>query len=171
MATHSSILAWRIPWTEKSGRIQFIWSTRVGQDWKDLACIHTKITVTGRFRFRGFCTSRRHQDLGSESVNTRNAQECMSKIFNRKWSSYLAMLRTRKQQPTTSPPWHQLSLAIIYCQMSPRDCGKHCDGIATVWFYMVHTVPWLECISGSWGASVQEGMGRVPQAKKAQGSK
>ena len=24
MATHSSILAWRIPWTEESGRLQFI---------------------------------------------------------------------------------------------------------------------------------------------------
>ena len=23
MATHSSILAWKIPWTEKSGRLQF----------------------------------------------------------------------------------------------------------------------------------------------------
>ena len=24
MATHSSILAWRIPWTEEPGRLQFI---------------------------------------------------------------------------------------------------------------------------------------------------
>ena len=29
MATHSSILAWRIPWTEKPGRIQTIGSKRV----------------------------------------------------------------------------------------------------------------------------------------------
>ena len=26
MATHSSILSWRIPWTEESGRLQFMWS-------------------------------------------------------------------------------------------------------------------------------------------------
>ena len=25
MATHSSILAWRIPWTEKPGRLQSMW--------------------------------------------------------------------------------------------------------------------------------------------------
>ena len=25
LATHSSILAWRIPWTEKPGRIQRLW--------------------------------------------------------------------------------------------------------------------------------------------------
>ena len=30
MATHSSILAWRIPWTEESGRRQSIGSQRAG---------------------------------------------------------------------------------------------------------------------------------------------
>ena len=29
MATHSSILAWRIPWTEEPGRLQSIESQRV----------------------------------------------------------------------------------------------------------------------------------------------
>ena len=32
MATHSSILAWRIPWTEKPGRLQTMGSQRVGHD-------------------------------------------------------------------------------------------------------------------------------------------
>ena len=32
MATHSSILAWRIPWTEEPGRLQFMESQRVGHD-------------------------------------------------------------------------------------------------------------------------------------------
>ena len=32
MATHSSVLAWRIPWTEKPGRLQFMGSHRVGHD-------------------------------------------------------------------------------------------------------------------------------------------
>ena len=32
MATHSCILAWRIPWTEKSGGLQCMGSQRVGQD-------------------------------------------------------------------------------------------------------------------------------------------
>jgi len=30
MAIHSSILAWRIPWTEEPGRLQSIGSQRVG---------------------------------------------------------------------------------------------------------------------------------------------
>ena len=32
MATHSSILAWRIPWTEEPGRLQFMGLQRVGYD-------------------------------------------------------------------------------------------------------------------------------------------
>ena len=33
MATHSSILAWKIPWTEESGRLQFMQLQRVRYDW------------------------------------------------------------------------------------------------------------------------------------------
>ena len=33
MATHSSILAWRIPWAEEPGRLQSMGSQRVGHDW------------------------------------------------------------------------------------------------------------------------------------------
>ena len=32
MAAHSSILAWKIPWTEEPGRLQFMGSRRVGHD-------------------------------------------------------------------------------------------------------------------------------------------
>ena len=32
MATHSSILAWKVPWTEEAGRLQSMESQRVGQD-------------------------------------------------------------------------------------------------------------------------------------------
>ena len=32
MATHSNILAWRIPWTEEPGGLQSMWSQRVGHN-------------------------------------------------------------------------------------------------------------------------------------------
>ena len=32
MATHSSTLAWKIPWTEKPSRLQSMGSQRVGHD-------------------------------------------------------------------------------------------------------------------------------------------
>ena len=37
MATHSSVLSWRIPWTEKPGRLQSMGSHRVRHDWSYLA--------------------------------------------------------------------------------------------------------------------------------------
>ena len=44
MATHSSVLAWRIPWIEEPGGLPSMGSHRVGHDWSDLAaavCNHT----------------------------------------------------------------------------------------------------------------------------------
>ena len=32
MATHSSVPAWKIPWTEEPGRLQYMGSQRVGHD-------------------------------------------------------------------------------------------------------------------------------------------
>ena len=36
-ATHSSILTWRIPWTEEPGGLWSMGSQRVGHDWSNLA--------------------------------------------------------------------------------------------------------------------------------------
>ena len=33
MATHSNIIAWKIPWTEDPGRLQSTELQRVGHDW------------------------------------------------------------------------------------------------------------------------------------------
>ena len=45
MATHSSILACRIPWTEEPRRLQCMGSQRVGHEWSDLARTYTYITL------------------------------------------------------------------------------------------------------------------------------
>ena len=39
MATHSSVLAWRIPGTGEPGRLSSLGSHRVGHDWSDLAAV------------------------------------------------------------------------------------------------------------------------------------
>ena len=38
MAPHSSVLAWRIPWTEEPGGLQSMGSQRVRHNWSDIAC-------------------------------------------------------------------------------------------------------------------------------------
>ena len=41
--THSSILAWRTPWTEEPGRLQCMGLQRVRHDYSDLARTHTQL--------------------------------------------------------------------------------------------------------------------------------
>ena len=48
MATHSSILAWRIPWTEEPDGLQSTGSQRIGHDW----ATSLSLSVTDRTRFK-----------------------------------------------------------------------------------------------------------------------
>ena len=50
MATHSSVLAWRIPGTAEPGRLPSVGSHRVGHDWSDLAAAarDAKSRLTGK---------------------------------------------------------------------------------------------------------------------------
>ena len=40
MATHSSVLAWRVLWTEEPGGLLSVGLHRVGHNWSNLACMH-----------------------------------------------------------------------------------------------------------------------------------
>ena len=73
MATHSSILAWEIPWTEEPGRLQFMGLQRVGHDlatkqeqrlsalnyqisssqWMEAHCIHGSFKCTACSPYKG----------------------------------------------------------------------------------------------------------------------
>ena len=53
IATHSRILAWRIPWTEKPCRLQFTGSQRVeqtemNQHWHNYSWLHAYTNFTSR---------------------------------------------------------------------------------------------------------------------------
>ena len=54
MATHSSVLAWRIPWTEKPGRLQSVGSHRGGHDWSDLAAAAADVLYLKKGDFKMF---------------------------------------------------------------------------------------------------------------------
>ena len=45
MATHSSVLAWRIPWTEEPEGLQSIGSQRVEHDWSNLTCTYMSLYI------------------------------------------------------------------------------------------------------------------------------
>ena len=64
MATHSSTLAWKIPWSEKPGRLQSMGSQRVGHNW-----------ATSLHNFISFCRIRN------------NVYTTYSTQSSRKWNS------------------------------------------------------------------------------------
>ena len=64
MATHSSILAWEIPWTEEAGRLWTIGSQRVEHSWRDST--HTWIDHR---------TGNRKQYFTGRNINLRYACE------------------------------------------------------------------------------------------------
>ena len=45
MATHSSILAWEVPWTEEPGGLQSVESQRVRHKCSGLACTHAILYI------------------------------------------------------------------------------------------------------------------------------
>jgi len=76
MATHSSILAWRIPWTEDPGGLQSTGSQRVGQDTTERLTLslpfHSSPPTWGRNTLRVVCFSFPQGKfmLGDESIHT-----------------------------------------------------------------------------------------------------
>ena len=69
MATHSSIHAWKIPWTEEPGKLQSMGLQRVGHDWSDLAAAAADVVIIAvtvyvvRKDLNYFCLSESHGTL------------------------------------------------------------------------------------------------------------
>ena len=66
MVTHSSILAWKISWTEKPGGLQSMGSQRVGYDLATeqqprIMKIKTKINKWGLIKFKSFVLKENHK--------------------------------------------------------------------------------------------------------------
>ena len=57
MAIHSSIPAWRIPWTEEPGGLQFMGSQRIRHDWATNT--HTQTHTVALWCCVGFCYTRK----------------------------------------------------------------------------------------------------------------
>ena len=49
MATTPVFVAWRIPWTEEPGRLQSIALQRTGEDWSNLAWMHSVRNAIGDY--------------------------------------------------------------------------------------------------------------------------
>ena len=66
METYSSILAWRIPWTEEPSGLQSMRSQRIGHDWATNR--HTHTHTHGPFKFRLWAKSGFHSSAQGSSL-------------------------------------------------------------------------------------------------------
>ena len=102
MATHPSVLAWRIPGTAEPGRLPSMGLHRVGHDWSDLAAAAAAVNaetqeVTGWWRARGLFLQKQVREL-------------------RGWLSLMA----DKPQLLSDPDRHSVSCEVCPCSFS--DC-------------------------------------------------
>ena len=67
MATHSSVLAWEIPWTEEPGRLQSTGFQRVGQD---LVTKHTSTYIVAMKTYVSMKTLSYHKPLRSSQTKS-----------------------------------------------------------------------------------------------------
>ena len=71
MATHSSVLAWRIPGTGEPGGLPSMGSHRLGHDWSDLAA-----AAAARLVLQGASDKVRACETGEEQQTTDKSLKC-----------------------------------------------------------------------------------------------
>ena len=64
MATHSSVLAWRIPWTEEPGRLQCLGSQRVRHDWATNTATASQLCLPWQYHLEKSWAHCRHNSCG-----------------------------------------------------------------------------------------------------------
>ena len=117
MATHSSVLAWRIPGTGEPGGLQSMGSHRVGHDWGDLAAavFHSYISTTVEGHLGGF-----HALVIENSAARSIERACIFSnygflwIYGQEWDCSIIeqlYLQFSEDPPCSSPSWlHQFTI-------------------------------------------------------------
>ena len=124
MATYSSILAWRIPWTEEPARLQSIGSHRVGQDWSDLACKQILKVCYAYAIGEGSGTPLQYSCLGNPMDGGAWWAAVHGVAESRTWLSNFTFTHWRKWQPTPVflPGESQGRRSLVGCRL--RGCTE-----------------------------------------------
>ena len=112
MATHSSILAWRIPWTEEPGGLWSIGSQRVRRDWSDL--IHTHAcSLKGKLWQPRQCIKKQKHHFANKGLYSQ------SNGFS---SSYIWMWELDHKKGWVPKNWCFRTVVLENTLESPLDC-------------------------------------------------
>ena len=111
MTTHSSTLAWRIPWTEEPGGLQSTGSQRVGHDWA------TSLSLSLQFIWRCRQTTA-GLEPGVRSVRDRTAQ---TRVESPDWGRVWALETWLKPGPEDRA-WGRCHQSQHMSHVSTQDC-------------------------------------------------
>ena len=101
MATHSSTLAWKIPWTEKPGRLQSMGSQRVGHNWA------TSLTLLTYSRFEELVGLDMELSLASSGgfVKIKMVKSQPQSVFQQIWGGAQKFACLTISQTSLIPIW------------------------------------------------------------------
>ena len=120
-ATHSSILAWRIPWTEEPSGLQSMGSQRVGHDWATNT--HTHTPALWKWTYISWLLNREYSDYREERLSEQSNEE--RRIMRHFTDSRLRFIMTSVKVPIRTP--HAASLApSFYPSPYPRPLPCNC---------------------------------------------
>ena len=125
MATHSSTLAWKIPWTEEPGRLQSMGSRRDGHDWV------TSLSLSNIQQY-GFSLHRTLIGMTSHSSFTQNLPKCLLCITtSNKYKKYICVSAICYSK-TNHPKWNDL-----------RQRGGELAGtVSKSWWHQLGSLTW-----------------------------
>ena len=111
MATHSSILAWRIPWTEEPGTPQSLGSQGVGKDWSNWVRTNTPYVL-------GYCSRvKGNSDCSSSEAFQTNEE--------RIWLNFIKIMKNRTGQSFHVAYLQGSQASLVQCSVPPGalQCG------------------------------------------------
>ena len=166
MATHSSTLAWKIPWTEEPGRLQSMGSQRLGQDWvtelnwsyssedwKSRIKVTTRLVSGKTFLVCRWLSSGSSHDLGSvhilRSRETKREGTLVSLLLIRTLFLAIRVLPLQLIKYLFSSRSEVAQSCVIPCD--PMDCSL--PGSSTRGIFLARVLEWVAisfCGGSSW---------------------
>ena len=155
MASHSSTLAWKIPWTEEPGRLQSMGSLRVRYDWAtslSLSCIGEgngnplQCSCLENPRDRGAWWASVYGVTESQTRLKRLSSSSSSKGFSRRRFQLKQSLHRDLSEIRIRGAWRKPCL-YYYCEIHPTGCHPVPKGI---WFFSSYSSCFNHCFHLWW---------------------
>ena len=144
IATHSSTLAWRVPWTEEPGGLQSMGSLRVGHDWATSLSFFTFMHWRNGYPLQCSCLEN-PRDGGAwwaavcEVAQSRTQLKWLSSMVLENGISFFYFILSLAAQFSQHTYWRDCLFSTVY------SCLLCCRLNVRAWVYLwaLHSVPFI----------------------------